>query len=160
MRTEPAARRCSAPSRHRHRGSAAGAQDRPSALRRPDRDVASAGELDPIGRRLELPRGEHRPQHEFHLDHCEAGAQAAPATAAERNPCVGAGRLVEEPLRAEGIRVRINRRIVVDQVIEEVTGMKLMVKPILQRDSENVETKSDKVESALKIMGGELENSN
>ncbi len=60
-------------------------------------------------------------------------------------------------------------KIVVDQVIEEVTGQKLMIKPILEKDwgepvSEN-QTDNSKpsdpdqnlMESALKIMGGEIE---
>jgi hypothetical protein len=58
-------------------------------------------------------------------------------------------------------------RIVVDQVIEEVTGLKLMVKPIVAKDLENkkepvpveanVGHKKNAMESALKILGGEIE---
>lgn len=60
-------------------------------------------------------------------------------------------------------------KIVVDQVIEEVTGLKLMIKPILQKDfnhdsnnDNNTDINHDNLdsnlmESALKIMGGEVE---
>jgi len=58
-------------------------------------------------------------------------------------------------------------RIVVDQVIEEVTGEKLLIKPILEKDwkngdspepeqASNDETDPGLIESALKIMGGEV----
>jgi len=63
----------------------------------------------------------------------------------------------------DAIDARKNR-IVVDQVIEEVTGLKLMVKPLLQKEwkgelpkEEEPEAKSSMLESALKIMGGEVE---
>lgn len=53
-------------------------------------------------------------------------------------------------------------RIIVDQVIEEVTGSKLMVKPVMAKEwpglgaaSETVPNET--VESALKILGGEIE---
>jgi DNA polymerase-3 subunit gamma/tau len=54
-------------------------------------------------------------------------------------------------------------RIVVDQVIEDVTGLKIMVKPMVAKDwsgtpVENIdEKKNETVESALKILGGEIE---
>ncbi|OGE79754.1 MAG: DNA polymerase III, subunit gamma and tau [Candidatus Doudnabacteria bacterium RIFCSPHIGHO2_01_FULL_45_18] len=58
---------------------------------------------------------------------------------------------------ADVIEARKNR-IIVDQVIEEVTGLKLMVKPILQKDfNGTIEKKDELVESALKILGGEVE---
>ncbi len=50
----------------------------------------------------------------------------------------------------EAIEARKNR-IIVDQVIEEVTGVKLIVKPVDNKENKN------SVESALKIMGGEIE---
>jgi DNA polymerase-3 subunit gamma/tau len=57
----------------------------------------------------------------------------------------------------DAIEARKNR-IVVDQVIEEVTGIKLMVKPSLKKDLNQTEdVKSNTVESALKILGGEVE---
>ncbi len=57
----------------------------------------------------------------------------------------------------DAIEARKNR-VVVDQVIEEVTGIKLMVKPELQKDwqGEEKEEKNETVQSALKIMGGEV----
>jgi DNA polymerase-3 subunit gamma/tau len=67
----------------------------------------------------------------------------------------------------DAIEARKNR-IIVDQVIEEVTGLKLVAKPILQKDytgempeapapvNEVVENNTT-VESALKIMGGQIE---
>ncbi|MBI3952499.1 MAG: DNA polymerase III subunit gamma/tau [Candidatus Doudnabacteria bacterium] len=45
-------------------------------------------------------------------------------------------------------------RIVIDQAIEEITGIKVMVKPVLAKDIEHA---SSPVESALKILGGEVE---
>jgi hypothetical protein len=61
----------------------------------------------------------------------------------------------------DAIDARKNR-IVVDQVIEEVTGLKLMVKPVLQKNAQVSgmpgESKDTMVESALKILGGEVEN--
>lgn len=63
----------------------------------------------------------------------------------------------------DAIEARKNR-IIVDQVIEDVTGIKLMVKPLLQTEWKNgavatpVETVGNEtVESALKILGGEIE---
>jgi DNA polymerase-3 subunit gamma/tau len=68
----------------------------------------------------------------------------------------------------DAIDARKNR-IVVDQVIEEVTGLKLMVKPVVAKDLEgkkntittdnddNVGNKKNAMESALKILGGEIE---
>ncbi len=57
----------------------------------------------------------------------------------------------------DAIDARKNR-IIVDQVIEEVTGLKLMVKPVLQKDAGEKKLETDEaVESALKIMGGEIE---
>jgi DNA polymerase III subunit gamma/tau len=66
----------------------------------------------------------------------------------------------------DAIEARKNR-IIVDQVMEEVTGLKLMIKPILQKDwkgevpnaTANVEKSEDSslVNSALKILGGEVE---
>ncbi|MBI4049456.1 MAG: DNA polymerase III subunit gamma/tau [Candidatus Doudnabacteria bacterium] len=49
----------------------------------------------------------------------------------------------------DAIEARKNR-IVIDQVIEEVTGLKIMVKPLLKQSSDNT------LHSALKIMGGEI----
>ncbi|MEO8065258.1 MAG: DNA polymerase III subunit gamma/tau [Candidatus Doudnabacteria bacterium] len=62
----------------------------------------------------------------------------------------------------DAIEARKNR-IIVDQVIEEVAGIKLMVKPVMAKDwpgSTAVDTPNETVESALKILGGEIENSN
>lgn len=57
----------------------------------------------------------------------------------------------------DAIEARKNR-IVIDQVIEEVVGLKVMVKPLLNKDwKQNSETKEDPVQSALKIMGGQIE---
>ena len=64
----------------------------------------------------------------------------------------------------DAIEARKNR-IIVDQVIEEVTGIKLMVKPVLQKDFSGEvlaapkveEGENSLVESALKILGGEIE---
>ncbi len=66
----------------------------------------------------------------------------------------------------DAIEARKNR-IIVDQVVEEVTGLTLVAKPILQKDwkgalpnatpqASEVESSST-VESALKIMGGQVE---
>ncbi len=54
----------------------------------------------------------------------------------------------------DAIDARKNR-IIVDQVIEDVTGLKLMVKPTLAK--ENGEIKNSPMEAAMKIMGGEIE---
>lgn len=57
------------------------------------------------------------------------------------------------------IEARKNR-IIVDQVIEEVTGLRIMVKPVLAKDLQNSTSEplpNETVESALKIMGGEIE---
>ncbi|HEX9503162.1 MAG TPA: DNA polymerase III subunit gamma/tau [Patescibacteria group bacterium] len=64
----------------------------------------------------------------------------------------------------EAIEARKNR-IIVDQVIEEVTGLKLITKPVLQKDwkgelkpmAKTEEVENNLVESALKILGGEVE---
>ncbi|HEX5429707.1 MAG TPA: DNA polymerase III subunit gamma/tau [Patescibacteria group bacterium] len=58
-------------------------------------------------------------------------------------------------------------KIVVDQVIEEVTGLKLMIKPVVEKDWQANPRPTDEkpaadsgenlMESALKIMGGEVE---
>ncbi|MBI2607693.1 MAG: DNA polymerase III subunit gamma/tau [Candidatus Doudnabacteria bacterium] len=57
----------------------------------------------------------------------------------------------------DAIEARKNR-IVVDQAIEEVIGAKLMVKPILKNEQEDDNNNEEElVESALKIMGGEVE---
>jgi DNA polymerase-3 subunit gamma/tau len=54
----------------------------------------------------------------------------------------------------DAIEARKNR-IIVDQVIEEVSGIKLIVKPVLEKDKK--ENSDNLVESALKILGGEVE---
>jgi hypothetical protein len=63
-------------------------------------------------------------------------------------------------------------RIVIDQVVEEVSGLKLITKAILSKDwagplpqnpaadTIESETEGDLVQSALKIMGGEVESQN
>lgn len=57
----------------------------------------------------------------------------------------------------DAIDARKNR-IIVDQVIEDVTGLKLMVKPIAANEkTEKTDEKPGLVDSALKIMGGEIE---
>jgi len=88
---------------------------------------------------------------------------------------------LSQPLRLEGrelvlgfqykfhkdaIEARKNK-IVVDQVIFDITGENIVVKPILQKEGmadentpvpmESVEKKDNRMESALKIMGGEVE---
>ena len=58
----------------------------------------------------------------------------------------------------DAIEARKNR-IIVDQVIEEVTGVKVLVKPMLSKDWKG-EVKNEKdspLQAALKIMGGEVE---
>jgi hypothetical protein len=45
-------------------------------------------------------------------------------------------------------------------VIEEVTGIKILTKPLLEKEWDGTETKKEKdntVQAALKIMGGEVE---
>ncbi len=53
-------------------------------------------------------------------------------------------------------------RIIVDQVIEDVTGIKIMTKPLMQKEwnpeAEPPATNNQTVESALKILGGQVEN--
>lgn len=57
----------------------------------------------------------------------------------------------------DAIEARKNR-IVIDQVIEDISGLKIMVKPILEKDwNESGNNNESIVESALKIMGGEVE---
>src|SRR6266542_5756518 len=65
-----------------------------------ERDAAPAGELESVPGGLNPARGEHASQDDAHLEHREARAHAAPATAAERDPGEGAGLLVQEALRA------------------------------------------------------------
>lgn len=50
-------------------------------------------------------------------------------------------------------------RVVVDQVLEDVLGVKLMVKPVLNKDLEKSDNGAgdDLVESALKVFGGKIE---
>ena len=79
-------------------------------------DVAAAGELRSLGAGGELAAGEDRAQDDLHLQRREAGAEAAPAAAAEGGPGVGARRGFEEALGAEGIGVGVDRRVVVQQV--------------------------------------------
>ncbi len=64
----------------------------------------------------QLAAGQHGPHHDLHLEHREARADAAAPAAAERDPGVGAGRLLEEALGAELVRVRVDRRVVMDEV--------------------------------------------
>src|SRR5919198_1050515 len=80
-------------------------QARPRSTRRPDRDVAPSWQLDRVTRRPQLTHREHGPQHDLHLEHREARAQTAAPAAAERDPRVRAGRLLEEALRPERVRV-------------------------------------------------------
>ncbi|MEJ0021184.1 MAG: DNA polymerase III subunit gamma/tau [Candidatus Doudnabacteria bacterium] len=59
----------------------------------------------------------------------------------------------------DAIEARKNR-IIVDQVIEEVTGVKLMVRPVIAKDWPKAASEgqpNETVESALKILGGEIE---
>src|SRR3954452_9559715 len=79
-------------------------EHRDRALGRADRDVAAAGELDPVAPPAQLALREHRAQHDLHLEHREARAEAAAPAAAERDPGVGARWLVEEARGAEGVR--------------------------------------------------------
>ena len=69
----------------------------------------------------------------------------------------------------DAVEARKNR-IVIDQVLEEVTGTKYQIKPILAKDWEgplpeiaeteaiNENPERNSVEAAIKIMGGEIEN--
>ena len=66
--------------------------------------------------RRDLDPGEHRLEDDVHLEHREAGAEAAAAAAAEGDPGVGARVGIEEALRPEGVGLRIDIRVVMDEV--------------------------------------------
>ena len=55
-------------------------------------------------------------QDDLHLELGEGGAEAAADAAAEGDPGVGAGRVVEEALGQEAVRLRVDRRVAVDEV--------------------------------------------
>src|SRR5438552_2992211 len=77
---------------------------------------SAARQLEPTGAGVEPEAPYHGGQHGLHLEQREAGAEAAPAAAAERDPRVGAGRLLEEALGAERVRLGIHVGVVVDEV--------------------------------------------
>ena len=77
--------------------------DDPTAPVRDHRHVALARTLGLwVGRDQVGARGD-RAQHHALLGHRQRGAEAAPDAAAERDPRVRAGLVVEEPLGAEGV---------------------------------------------------------
>ncbi len=72
--------------------------------------------LDPVVRGAQRAGAQQLAHHDAHLEHRKAGAEAAAATAAEGDPGVGAGLLVEEALGPEGVGVGVDVGVVVDQV--------------------------------------------
>ncbi len=79
---------------------------------------------------------------------------------AQPTAVIGKDLLVSFPYRfhKDAVDARKNR-IVVDQAIEDVTGLKLMIKPqVAKETSDNgIVSNNGTMESALKILGGELE---
>src|SRR3954447_10440808 len=73
------------------------AHDHPRAVLRDERDVSGLDRLVPGPHGLERHAAEHVPQHRAHLERCERRAQAATATAAERDPGERGRILVTEP---------------------------------------------------------------
>ena len=104
------------------------------AGRRADRDVAPRRRLVGHGGG-ELVGAQDASEHDAHLQHREAHPDAAAPSAAERDPGVGAGLRVEEALRPEGVGVRVDVRVVVEQVGvgDEGAGPRLVV-PAADRD--------------------------
>src|SRR5581483_10747320 len=91
-----------------------GGQSQLGAASRRDGDVASLRQRELLADRLKLALAQHLPQNNLHLQQGEAGTQAAPTTAAERDPGVRAGRLLEESLRSEAVGLLVDLRVVVD----------------------------------------------
>src|SRR5205085_10874337 len=71
------------------------------------RDRASEHALPGRPHRLELPALDELSKDHLHLEVSEGSPDATPHAAAERDPGIGSGRLVEEPLRLESLGIRI-----------------------------------------------------
>src|SRR5579875_812704 len=91
------------------------AQHDARAARRAEGDAAAARRLRRRARRRQLEPPERAAEHDLHLLQGEARAQAAPAPAPEWDPGVRSGGLPEEALGPEGIGLRIDLRVVVDE---------------------------------------------
>src|SRR4051812_8800894 len=72
-----------------------------------ERDVAAGDALGAAGAGAQVEAAQDLGQDDAHLHLGEGGAEAAAHPAAVGDPRVGRGRLVEEALRAEGVRVRV-----------------------------------------------------
>ena len=83
------------------------ARDHARAAARRERDIAPRDALRRRGRRAQRPALEDLRQRDAHLHLREGGAEAAPHAAAERDPGVGRGRVVEEALGPEGVGLRV-----------------------------------------------------
>ena len=70
-------------------------------------DVAAGDALGAAGGGAQVEAAQDLAQHDAHLHLGERGAEAAAHAAAVGDPRVRRGRLVEEALRAEGVRVRV-----------------------------------------------------
>jgi hypothetical protein len=97
-------------------GGDAVAQDQAGSVRRAERDASPAGGLHRRLRRLQVARGEQCADHDLHLQLGEAGAQAAAPSTAEGQPGVRARRGAQEALGPEGVGLRIDVGVVVDEI--------------------------------------------
>src|SRR5438132_270191 len=71
------------------------------AARRAERDAPPPRRLGAAAGGCKLAALEHGAHYDFHLEHREAGAQAAPTPTAERKPGIGAGLSTQEAFGAE-----------------------------------------------------------
>src|ERR671910_1485304 len=81
-----------------------------------EHDRAAHAALRPRAGGADVQPGNQLPEDDLHLHLSEARAEAAAHAAAERDPGVRAGRVLQEALRAEGARVLVDVWAPVDQV--------------------------------------------
>ena len=79
-------------------------------------DGAAEGALGLRVGRADLVALDQLPEDDRHLELGEGGAEAAADAAAEGDPGVGAGRVVEEALGEEAVRFGVDLGVAVDQV--------------------------------------------
>src|SRR4029078_4527386 len=91
-------------------------EDQRAAPRGAERDATPARGLRRRFGGEELEALEHGAHDDAHLDLREARAEAAAASAPERDPRVGAGRGLEGALWAQRVGVWVDVRVVVDEV--------------------------------------------
>src|ERR687897_784698 len=81
-----------------------------------EHDRAAHAALRPRAGRADVQPGHKLAEDDLHLHLREARAEAAAHAAAERDPGVRAGRVLEKALRAEGARLLVDVGATVDQV--------------------------------------------